>query len=351
VCISDAKLTAKERLTPIQPVNVRPDMKAVQLNRFGGPDVLEIVDVPTPQPGQGEVLVRIHAAGVNFFEILMRADRYAVTPELPMIPGVEVAGVIEQVGPGADETLAGARVAVPLFAIGIGSGGYAEFIAVDAASVTRLPDGLSFEDATALMVQGLTAFHLVRRSMPKGKSILVNAAAGGVGSLLVQLAKDAGARLVIGATGSEEKAALVHSLGADAVVDYSRPDWTDRVREASEGQGVDIVYETIGGFLSKASLAALAPCGELVFAALGRFELEKAELERMIIENQSLKGFALLPLLQGEEMGKSLDMLFKMAAAGRLKIVHGGRYRLQDVALAHDVLESRRTSGKVVLVP
>ncbi|MEZ2130506.1 MULTISPECIES: zinc-binding alcohol dehydrogenase family protein [unclassified Sinorhizobium] len=326
-------------------------MKAVQLNRFGGPDVLEIVDVPTPEPGQDEVLVRIHAAGVNFFEVLMRADRYAVTPELPMIPGVEVAGVVEQVGPGADETLLGARVAVPLFAIGISSGGYAEFIAVDGASVTRLPDGLSFEDAVALMVQGLTAFHLVRRSVPKGKSVMVNAAAGGVGSLLVQLAKDAGARRVIGAAGSQEKAALVLSLGADAVVDYSRPDWVDRVREASEGQGVDIVYETIGGSMSKASLTALAPCGELVFAALGRFELEKAELERMISGNQSLKGFALLPLLQGEEMAKSLGSLFEMAASGRLKILRGGRYRLQEAALAHDALECRRTIGKVVLVP
>lgn len=326
-------------------------MKAVQLNRFGGPEVLEIVDVPTPKPGQGEVLVRMQAAGVNFFEILMRADRYAVTPELPMIPGVEVAGIIEQVGPGADETLLGERVAVPLFAIGIGSGGYAEFIAVDAASVARLPDGLSFEDAVALMVQGLAAFHLVRRSVPKGKSVLVNAAAGGVGSLLVQLAKEAGARLVIGATGSEEKAFLVHSLGADAVVDYGRPDWTDRVREANQGRGVDIVYETIGGSMSKASLAALAPCGELVFAALGRFELEKAELEGMIVENQSLKGFALLPLLQGEELGKSLNILFEMAVAGRLKVIQGGRYRLQDVALAHGALESRRTSGKVILIP
>lgn len=318
-------------------------MKAVQLNRFGGPDVLDIVDVPTPEPGQGEVLVRIHAAGVNFFEILMRADRYAVTPELPMIPGVEVAGVIEQVGPGADGTLLGARVAVPLFAIGIGSGGYAEFIAVDAASVARLPDGLSFEDAVALMVQGLTAFHLVRRSVPKDKSVLVNAAAGGVGSLLVQLARDAGARLVIGAVGSEEKRSLVRSLGGDFVVDYSRPDWTDRVR--------DIVYEIVGGPMSKASLGVLAPCGELVFAALGRFDLEKAELERMISGNQSLKGFALLPLLQGEELAKSLNSLFEIAAAGRLKLVQGGRYRLQDVALAHGALEGRRTSGKVVLIP
>lgn len=183
-------------------------MKAVQFTRFGPPDVLELVELPVPEPGPGEVLVRVHAAGVNFFEVLMRADRYAVTPNLPMFPGIEVAGTIERAGPGADRSLIGTRVAVPLFAIGRGSGGYAEFVAVDGGAVVQLPDAVSFEAAAALMVQGLTALHLLRRSPVKGKIVLVNAAAGGVGSLLVQLARRDAASLVIAAASSNEKRGL-----------------------------------------------------------------------------------------------------------------------------------------------
>ncbi len=189
-------------------------MKAVQLSRFGGPEVLEIVETPTPAPQPGEVLVRVHASGINFFEVLMRQDRYAVTPELPMMLGVEAAGVIEALGDGVTSPAVGARVAVPLFAMGR-SGGYADYVIADAASVVLLPDELSFEDTTALMVQGLTALHLVRQSLPKNRTVLVNAAAGGVGSLLVQLARDSGARLVIAAAGSNEKRELALALGAD----------------------------------------------------------------------------------------------------------------------------------------
>ncbi|TCR71765.1 alcohol dehydrogenase-like protein [Rhizobium sp. BK376] len=148
--------------------------------------------------------------------MLMRADRYAVTPDLPMVPGVEVSGIVEDVGSGTDQSLLGMRVAVPLFATGTAAGGYAEFVATNAASVVPLPDEPSFEDATALMVQGLTALHLTRRAYPDGKSVLVNAASGGVGSLLVQLARHAGARSVIAGASSEEKLAIARSLGADA---------------------------------------------------------------------------------------------------------------------------------------
>jgi NADPH2:quinone reductase len=193
-------------------------MKAVQLSRFGPPDVLEIVEVPTPIPQPGEVLVRVRASGVNFFETLMREDRYAMTPELPMIFGVEVAGVIEALGDGVAASLLGARVAVPMFAVGRGSGGYAERLAIDAASVVPIPDELSFEDATALMVQGLTALHLVRQSPPVGKTVLVNAAAGGVGSLLVQLAKRAGAKLIVATASTNEK------------LDFARSIWCARAR-------------------------------------------------------------------------------------------------------------------------
>jgi NADPH2:quinone reductase len=325
-------------------------MKAIQLSRFGGPEVLEIGEIPTPAPQPGEVLVRVQASGVNFFEILMRQDRYAVTPELPMMLGVEAAGVIEAIGDGVTSPTVGARVAVPLFAIGR-SGGYAEYVVADAASIVPLPDEVSFEDATALMVQGLTALHLVRRSPPKDRAVLVNAAAGGVGSLLVQLARDSSARLVIAAAGSGDKRDLALALGAHIAVDYSSLDWVERVREATGGRGADIIYEFIGGSFTKACLDALAPGGELVFGALGRFSLDQAAMERLFARNQSVKGFALLPLLTPDMLKDDLGWLFAEAADGRLKVIQGGRYLLDRAADAHRAVERRETVGKVVLIP
>jgi NADPH:quinone reductase len=326
-------------------------MKAVQLSRFGGPDVLDIIDMPTPIPGYGEVLVRVRAAGVNFFEALMRQNRYAVTPELPMIFGVEVAGIVEAAGPDVTVPAIGARVAVPMFAVGRGSGGYAEYVAIAAASVLPLPDALSFEDAAALMVQGLTALHLVRRSLPKGKTVLITAAAGGVGSLLVQLAKAAGARQVIAAASSERKLDVARALGADTGIDYTCADWPGRVREATGGAGADIIYDFVGGAFTKTSLAVLAPCGELVFGALGRFDLTAADVAAMFAGNQSLKGFALLPLLTPANLREDLTDLFNRAAGGGLRVVQGGRFALAQAADAHRALDSRQSIGKIVLVP
>ena len=313
-------------------------MKAVQFSRFGGPEVLETVERPTPQPGPGEVLVRVRAAGVNYFETLMRRNLYAVTPELPMVPGVEVAGEIEAVGEGVDATLRGARVAVPMFAIGRPTGGYAEVVAVDVASVMPLPDSLSFEHAVALLVQGLSAQHLVRRSPPRGRTVLVTAAAGGIGSLLLQLARRAGAERVIAVAGGQEKLDIARNLGADVGVDYRETGWTARVQEAIGGLGADIVYDIVGGAVTKACLDALAPAGELVFGALGRFELSAVELEGMLFRNQSLKGFALLPLLTPESLRADLAELFALAASGALKVTIGGRYRLDQAAEAHRAL-------------
>lgn len=326
-------------------------MKAVQFCRFGGPEVLEIVERPTPQPGPGEVLVRVRAAGVNYFETLLRRNLYAVTPELPMVLGVEVAGVVEAVGEGNDAALRGARVAVPMFAIGRPAGGYAEYVAVDAGSVVPLPDDLSFEDAVALLVQGLSALHLVRCSPPRGRTVLVTAAAGGVGSLLLQLARRAGAEQVIAVAGGQEKLDVARSLGVDLGVDYGEAGWAALVRDVTGGAGAGIVYDTVGGVMTKACLDALAPRGELVFGALGRFELGAAELEGMILRNQSLKGFALLPLLTSEGLRADLAELFALAATGALRVISDGRYRLDQAAEAHRALETRRSIGKIVLIP
>jgi NADPH:quinone reductase len=329
-------------------------MRQVQFNRFGGPEVLEVIERPTPSPGSGQVLIRVGAVGVNFAETLMRQNRYAVTPELPAIPGSEVAGTIERLGVGVGGMMVGARVAVPLFATGSVVGGYADHVVAEASMVTPLPEALSFEVATALMIQGLTALYLPKQISPKGKTVLVNAAAGGVGSLLIQVARRAGAKTVIAAASSAEKLHFARSLGADAGIDYTQPDWVDAVRAASGGAGPEIIYESAGGDVTKGCLAALAPGGELVvYGALNiqGIEFGVPELTDIIFKNQSLTGFALSSLLTPMGLRAGLAELFELAVRGDLKVTVSATYPLERAADAHRALEGRGTMGKLVLVP
>jgi NADPH2:quinone reductase len=326
-------------------------MKAVQLTRFGNPEVLEIVDLPVPSPGPGEVQVRIRAAGVNFFETLVRQNRYAVTPQLPTILGVEAAGVVEALGEKVDPSLLHRRVGLPIFAVGRASGGYAQYIAIKASDVVLLPDNLPFEEATALLVQGLSALLLTRHTSPQDKTIAITAAAGGVGSLLIQLAKRAGARSIVALAGTPEKLRLATSLGADFALDYRAPSWLDQLKESTNGTGVDIIYDSVGGPLTGALLTALAPLGQLIFAALSRCQLTTRDLENMFQQNQSIRGFALLPLLKPATLKEELSSLFNLAQSGDLKVLIGGRYPLENAAEAHRALENRLSAGKVVLIP
>lgn len=325
-------------------------MRVVQLTRFGGPEMLEVLETATPVPQQGEVLVQVRAAGVNYFEVLLREDRYAMTPDLPLAMGVEVAGIVEAVGKDVPADIVGTRVAVPLFGIG-GDGGYADYVIADADDVCPLPPSLSFEDAAALQVQGLTALHLVRQGPPRSKKVLITAAAGGVGSLLVQLARSNGAELVIAAASTHEKRRLALSLGAHVAIDYTRSDWGENVLEVTGGRGADIAYDLVGGRTTKECLRSLAPGGELMFSALGRADLQQPELEAMFGLNQAIRGFALLPLVTREGLKKDLAWLFDQAAEAKLRVVQGGQFPLASVADAHRALESRTSVGKIVLTP
>jgi NADPH:quinone reductase len=325
-------------------------VKVVRLEQFGAAAAaLQVVDVASPPLAADEVLVKVEAAGINYFEVLMRRNLYAVTPELPMILGVEAAGVVTRAGAGAPIEV-GTRVAVPLFAAGH-AGGYAEFVAAPAAYAFPVPDSVNSETAVALLVQGLSARHAVRRTDPKGRSALVTAAAGGLGLLLVQMLKRAGARTVVAAASSADKLKLAGEAGADVLVDYGDPAWPATTRDAVGGTGVDIVYDFVGGALTEACLATLAPEGTLMCGALGRFALDRPQLEAMAGRNQRLHGFALLPLLTRENLAADLAALFADAASGRLRPVIGGRFPLVQTAAAHQRIESRHAVGKIVLVP
>ena len=281
----------------------------------------------------------------------MRENRYALTPVLPAILGHEVAGVIESTGNEVAGLAVGTRVAAPLFAAGVWFGGYAEYVVIDSNVVVPLPDALSFDEA-ALMVQGLTALYLTKQAPPRGKSVLVNAAAGGVGTLLVQLARRAGARTVVAAASTDHKLDIARGLGADAVVNYTHDDWVEQVRAVTGGAGADIIYESAGGEVTTAGLEALAPLGEIViYGALNiqSFALGVPELLRLIFGNQSVTGFALAPLLTAEGLRSGLTELFELAVNGRLQVRIGGRFALDRVADAHRALEGRRTTGKIVL--
>lgn len=322
-------------------------MKAISIERFGGPDVLQLIDLPTPQPGRGQIRIRIYSAGVNFAETLMRRDQYAMTPPLPSILGSEAAGVVDALGEDVVQFRVGQRVAVPMFAAGAFFGGYAEYTVIDAAWAVPLPDAVSFDVAVALMVQGLTALHLVRRTAPAGKTVLISAAAGGVGSLLIQLARRESANRIIAAASTPAKRSLALSLGADAAVDYTQAGWQQDCTP-------DVVYESVGGDITMQALGALAPGGNIViFGALNiqQFQLGVPDLLGLIFKNQSVTGFALVPLLTPENTKADLGALFRLVAAGELMVKIGGTYALADAAKAHRAIETRGTTGKIVLHP
>ncbi|MFG1266102.1 quinone oxidoreductase family protein [Xanthobacter aminoxidans] len=329
-------------------------MKAVQITRFGGPEVLELVELPLPVVAPGQLLVKVGAAGVNFAETLMRENRYALTPPLPSVLGSEVAGIVDTVGAGVTGFAPGERVIAPLFAANVYFGGYAEYVAIDARWAVPVPDAVAWDAALALTVQGLSALHLVRGRPLDNKTVLVSAAAGGVGSLLVQLAKRAGARRVIAAASTEEKRAFALSLGADAAVDYTQADWLDALRQAGGDQGPDVIFESTGGSVTTACLQALAPRGEvIIYGSLNiqEFHIGVPELLGLIFNNQSVTGFALAPLLTPQNLRADLEELFALNVSGALQVKIGGSYPLAQAADAHKVLQSRGTIGKIVLLP
>lgn len=327
-------------------------MRAVQFHQFGGPEVLVVTDLPKPEPGPGQVLIKVAAAGINFADTQMRQATYAMLPELPCVLGIEVAGTVEALGDGVSAFAAGQRVAAALFLAGADSG-YAEYVAVDQSAVLALPDGVSYGDATALLMQGLTAHYMLGQLSLAGKKVLVNAAAGGVGSILVQLAKNAGASLVAGAA-SAGKLDAVRSLGADAAVDYTAEGWVEQAMAASGGTGFDYVLDSVGGAVMNALLGALGFGGQLViYGALNLqdFALGPAEAAALMFGNKSIKGFALFTVMTPDGARAALAEMFAMLADGRMKLLPGASWPFAQAGDAHRAMQDRSSTGKLVLTP
>ena len=326
-------------------------MKVIEVAENGGPEVLKLVEKPTPTPTAGQILVQVKAAGINFADIVARQGFYPPAPKPPFVLGYEVAGVVAAVGEGVSNLTDGQRV------LGfVQWAGYADYAILEAATTIPLPDNLDFAPATALLVQGLTAWFLFNAThFKEGESVLVNAAAGGVGSLAVQIARLHGAGVVIGTASTEDKRKLItERFGATAAVDYTKPGWAQEVIAANGGKKIDIFLDATGqlageGYTTLSEHGRWAVYGSQQGAA---DDLPAARVMGMLFSNQSLVGFGLQGWMSdGAAFQHALSTLIGWAASGELKIIAEDRFPLADAARAHEAITSRKTTGKVVLEP
>jgi NADPH2:quinone reductase len=322
-------------------------MKAIRVHTPGGVEALRYDDVATPTPKAGEALVKIEAVGINFIDIYIRSGLYK--NQLPLTLGQEGAGVVEAVGPDVTEVRVGDRVAYS------GTpGSYAEYAVVPAARLVKIPDGLGAKDAAAAMLQGMTAHYLAHTTYPlkSGDTALVHAAAGGVGLLLVQMAKHCGAR-VFGTVSTEDKAKLAKEAGADEVILYTQQDFESEVKRLTDGRGVQVVYDSVAKTTFEKSLNSLAPRGYMVLYGQSSGPVPAFDLAQLgakgslFITRPSLAHYT---LTRDELLQRSGDVL-GWIRAGQLKLRIDQTYPLKDAAEAHRRLEGRQSTGKLLLVP
>jgi NADPH2:quinone reductase len=323
-------------------------MKAVRFHELGGPEVLRFEEAPDPAPGPRDVLIRVRAAGVNFADTMTTEGRYYLRPRFPQVPGLEVAGEVLAVGAEGQRFRVGDRVMAVLTT----GGGYAEVCVAPEAYVTPIPEGLDFVQAAALPVQAVTADHVLHLAgkVRPGEWVVVHSAAGGTGTFLVQLAKLAGAR-VIATAGSAERLELARGLGADALVDYSRPDWVDRVKQVT-GRGADVVVESVGGDIFEGSFRCLAPFGRLVVIGQSAGPPPTFNPLRLMRQNLSMVGYYLMTAMEDEGlMAQTRERLAAALHNGVLRVVIGETAPLSQAADVHRRLLARAVTGKVVLLP
>lgn len=313
-------------------------MRAIQIQEFGGPEVLELRELPDPEPREGEVVVDVVRAGMNFADTHQRHNQYLAKAELPLIPGGEVSGT----------TADGRRVAAMT-----GTGAYAEKVVVPETDLVPIPDGVSFDQAAAILLQGLTAWALLEISahVKAGETVVVEGAAGGTGTLAVQLAKARGAR-VIGLASTAEKRRLAERLGADATVDSKAGLIGEAIVNANEGRPVDVVLQMSGGEGFEQQMEALAPFGRMVAFGIATREPNQLMTQKLMRSSRSVVGFWIVHLLQRPDLlRQGIGELLGAVASGELEVVIGNVFPMSDVAQAQVELAERRTQGKLLLDP
>ena len=322
-------------------------MKAIQIQKTGGPEALTLVDLPVPKPKANEAVVKIAAIGVNFIDVYFREGRYPSA--LPFVDGQEAAGTVTEVGSEVKTVKPGDRVAYT----GV-IGAYAEYAAVPADRLVHVPDKITDQQAAAAMLQGMTAHYLVNSTYPlkKGETALIHAAAGGVGLLLVQMARSIGAR-AIGTVGTEDKAKLAREAGAEEVIVYTQQDFEVETKRLTENKGVHVVYDGVGKSTFEKGLNVLRPRGYMVLfggasGAVPPFDpIALSQKGSLFLTRPSLIHY----IATRQELEQRSSDIFNMIIAGKLKLRIGHVYKLEEVQQAHRDLEGRKTTGKILLVP
>jgi NADPH2:quinone reductase len=322
-------------------------MKAIRVHETGGPEKLTYTDVPVPTPGPGQARVKVHVIGLNYIDVYYRTGLYKAA--LPFTPGMEAAGVVDAVGENVRSVAPGERVA---YAMNLGA--YGEYALASAWQLVKLPEEVDFSTGAGVMLQGMTAHYLTHSTFPlqSGQTALVHAAAGGVGLLLIQIAKLIGAR-VIGTVSTDEKAALARTAGADHVIRYDRADFEAEVKKITDGRGVEVVYDSVGSATFEKSLNSLTRRGTMVLFGQASGPVPPVDLNilsakgSIYITRPSLTHYTSTP----EELNWRAGDLFKWIAEGKLKLRIDRTFPLSEAARAHQALEARETKGKVLLVP
>jgi len=306
---------------------------------------MELRDVPVPEPGPGQVRVKVHVAGVNYADLAQRLGRYPGGPKPPYAAGFEVAGEVDAVGSNVHGWKAGAAV------MGFCEGGYSDYALVDAASLLPKPDRLDFQHAAAAPCQYLTAYHalITLGRLSDGQTVLVHAAAGGLGTIMVQIARNIGAT-VIGTCSSAEKCALLREIGCHHVVDYIQDDFEKEARSVTEGRGCDLIIESVGGNVFTKSLRVLKPRGHLIALGLASGQLRSVDVISLLVRNHTVSGFHLMGYASDvAATARAMQDLQRWLEENRLRFIVKHVFSLEEAAEAHRMIAERKTVGKVVL--
>jgi NADPH2:quinone reductase len=322
-------------------------VKAIQFKEVGGPDVMKLVEVATPEVRPGMIRMRVHAAGINFADTFFREGNYLIKPKLPDTPGMEAAGVIDAVGAGVEGLTPGMRIAA------VGLKAYAEYALFYANQVIPLPDYVSFEEGAAFPIQTLTAWFMIHTAhhMTPGQTVLVHSAAGGVGIVAMQIAKAAGAR-VIGTVSSDSKIAIAKEYGADEVINYETHDFAEEAKRLTGGKGVNLILDAVGKPTFEKGIACAAPFGHVILYGRAGGPPDKLDVFRLFEKSVKVSGFVLYTASADHAlMREGTAQSFALMKAGKLKLLIGKSFPLAEAPAAHRFISSRGSVGKLVLIP